>query len=433
MRLEYAQKCCASFNTLLMHVDCVKKLFLIVCCPADIEVLPGKQRTMTEATERRSRIITSLLNSKLDAVLCSSSSEVLLLTGYWPVMSSSIAVHTADGDVRLIVPEDEVELAKKTSPARLISYKPAGLHTLQPPLELLRASLTQALGELGLEKARLGLQLGEGVQPSSYAVSYQFRSSLLDLLEQLLPNGSFEACDDLLEDLKAVKTAGELAILDKACHVAAAAFARAESVIKAGLRETDVAAAVQSAFETCPSARHFERSYGYFFCMSGPNSAKAAAAFARTRDRKLEAGDLVMIHGNTCADGYWTDITRTYTVGKPSARQTDMRKAILQARAAGLAAIRPGVAGCDVDLAVRSVMKEHGLGEAFKHAAGHGVGFAAANPNGIPRIHPLSRDVLKAGMTFNVEPAAYFDGYGGMRHCDLVAVTDDGAKVLTQF
>jgi len=61
------------------------------------------------------------------------------------------------------------------------------------------------------------------------------------------------------------------------------------------------------------------------------------------------------------------------------------------------------------------------------------VGFAAANPNGLPRIHPKSPDVLEAGMTFNVEPAAYFDGFGGMRHCDVVAVTGAGVDVLTEF
>jgi len=78
-------------------------------------------------------------------------------------------------------------------------------------------------------------------------------------------------------------------------------------------------------------------------------------------------------------------------------------------------------------------MKSHGFGSEFKHAAGHGVGFAAANPNGRPRIHPLSPDVLEAGMTFNLEPAAYFEGYGGMRHCNVIAVTSDGAKVMTDF
>jgi Xaa-Pro aminopeptidase len=140
-----------------------------------------------------------------------------------------------------------------------------------------------------------------------------------------------------------------------------------------------------------------------------------------------------MIHANTCADGYWTDITRTYTAGQASARHNDMREAIMEARSAGLAAVRPGATGSDVDKAARTVMESHGLGKAFKHAAGHGVGFAAANANGRPRIHPLSPDVLEEGMTFNLEPAAYFEGYGGMRHCDVVAVTKDGAEVITEF
>jgi Xaa-Pro aminopeptidase len=389
--------------------------------------------TMPTFSKRRSRLIAALHDAKLDAVVCSSASEVLLLTGYWPVMSSSIAVYTADGTVRLIVPEDEMELAEKASSVKLISYRPAGLTILESPLVQLSVALGKVLEELGLRKATVGLPMGEGMQPSSYATSYQFRCSLLELLKELIPGGSFQACDPLLESLKAVKTLGELAILERACEVAGEAFACAETVIDVGLRETEIAAAVQSAFETAPLARQFERSYGYFFCMSGPNSAKAAAAYARTRDRKLEQGDLVMIHCNTCADGYWTDITRTFTVGAASGRQTEIRKAILQARDAGLAAIRPGAMGCDVDDAVRRVMTEHGLGEAFRHSTGHGVGFAAANPNALPRMHPLSNDVLETGMTFNVEPAAYFDGYGGMRHCDVVAVTDNGVKMLTQF
>jgi Xaa-Pro aminopeptidase/Xaa-Pro dipeptidase len=176
-----------------------------------------------------------------------------------------------------------------------------------------------------------------------------------------------------------------------------------------------------------------ERSYGFFYCMSGPNSAEAAAAYARTRQRRLEEGDLVLIHANTCGDGYWTDITRTYTVGEPPQRHIAIREAIAEARTAALHAVRPGVPACEVDRAARTVMERHGLGEAFKHSTGHGVGYAAANANGLPRIHPKSPDVLEENMTFNIEPAAYFDGYGGMRHCDVVAVTQDGVTVLTEF
>ncbi len=253
------------------------------------------------------------------------------------------------------------------------------------------------------------------------------------LLAQLLPSARFVASDNVLETMKARKTKKESDLMRHAVAVASAGFAKSIESIQPGLRETEVAASLQSAFDTSLDAVSLQRSYGSFYCMSGPNSARASAAYARTRQRRLEEGDLVMIHANTCADGYWTDITRTYSVGAPSARHEEMRSAIEAARDAGLRSIHPGAAARDVDQATRAVMEARSMGAAFLQAAGHGVGFAAVNANGLPRIHAHSSDVLKEGMTFNLELAAYFDGYGGMRHCDVIAVTPTGASVLTQF
>ena len=388
---------------------------------------------MAADPERNARTAAVLLDAHLDAAIVSSPTQVLLMTGYWPVMGSSVALFSSDGEVHLVVPEDEVELAAKTSSAHITSYQPANLRSLNSPIDSLKVALRSILAKLGLAKARVGIEVALGVQPSSYAVSTVYHSSLATLLQELLPRATFVGSDEMFECMKAAKTATELDLLQKTCCVAAAGFLKAEAAIQPGLREPEIASALQAAFDTTPLASEFERSYGYFFCMSGPNSAKASAAYARTRQRVVEPGDLVMIHANTCGDGYWTDITRTYTAGEPTARQNDIRAAISEAREAGLGAIRPGVMGRDVDHATRLVMKAHGLGEAFRHASGHGVGFAAANPNGRPRIHPLSQDVLEEGMTFNLEPAAYFDDYGGMRHCDLIAVTKVGAKVMTDF
>jgi Xaa-Pro aminopeptidase len=388
---------------------------------------------MASDPERHKRTVAALDASPHDALICSSPTEVLLLTGYWPVMGSSLAIVTSSGDARVIVPEDETELAEKTSSAGIVPYRPGGLHTLESPLQLLKGPLRSVMTDLSLSKARIGIQLTQGVQPSSYAVCTEFRASLLELLLEIQPGAIYEGCDGLLEEMKATKTVKELELMQRAARVAAKGFAEVADHVQPGARETDVAAAAQAGFETTREGELFERSYGYFFCMSGPNSAKAGAAYARTRQRVIKEGDLVMIHANTCADGYWTDITRTYIAGKPSERQCHMRSAISEARSAGLRAIRPGVEGRHVDHAARSVMESHNLGKAFKHSAGHGVGFAAANPNGRPRIHPLSPDVLEAGMTFNLEPAAYFDDYGGMRHCDLIAVTEGGARVMSDF
>lgn len=383
--------------------------------------------------DRKQRIVDALKTSSFDALVCGSASDVLLLTGYWPVIAASIAVFTSDGDVQIILPEDEVELAEKTSAAKLNPYKPTDLATLKTPIEALADPLRDLTSRLKLSKARIGLPLNQDMQPSSYAATVDFRCSLPCVIRELHPQAKHLACDDFIADLQSRKTARELDLMRTAADVCESGFAKAVESIQVGEREANVAAAVQAAFEGCPKAEALHRSYGFFFCMSGPNSALASAAYARTRERKIAAGDLVMIHANTCADGYWTDVTRTYTAENSSKQQEEMRSAINEARTAALRSIRCGVAACDVDKAARDVMTSHGFGKAFRHSTGHGVGFAAANPNARPRIHPASPDILDLGMTFNLEPAAYFDGYGGMRHCDVVAVTSTGATVLTDF
>ncbi len=385
--------------------------------------------------ERTARLCAAMKEAGLHAIVCTSPSEVLLLTGYWPIFATSAAVLTAEGALHAIVPADEEELASQTSGATLTAYEPELLTKLTGPADQLREPLAALLRKLGLERGTLGLRLKLGVQPASYAVMTDFRHSLDNLLQELAQGAKLVACDDLLETQKAAKTAHELELMRLGSRVAEAGFAAAAEAIRPGLREAEVAAAIQAAFDAAPEAQALRRSYGFFFCMSGPNAATAAAAYARTRQRRIENGDLVMIHANTCGDGFWTDITRTYTAGGERVeRHEAMRTAIGAARDSALKAIRPGVPAREVDQAARSVMRAHGFGDKeFKHPTGHGVGYAAANGDALPRIHPDSPDVLTEGMTFNVEPAAYLEGYGGMRHCDVVAVGADGVEVLTEY
>ena len=383
--------------------------------------------------ERRNAIVNTLGNSHFHGLVCCDPTSVLLLTGFWPVLGTSVVIFAADGNVAVIVPEDEVEIADGSTSARIIPYKPSQLKSLECPIRALSGPLRLALSSLSLSGKILGVEFRQTMQPASYASAANFHTSLIDLLDGLCLSLKLASCDPILEPLKARKTKKEIYLMQKAADVAADGFIEAHHCIAPGMRETQIAAAAQSAFDTSLKAKGLERSYGFFYCMSGPNSAKAAAAYARTRQRTIQRGDLVMIHANTCADGYWTDITRTYTAGEPTERQNTIRTAISEARSEALNAIRPGVAASDVDHAARGVMTKHGFGDAFKHATGHGVGFAAANANALPRIHPESPDVLAEGMTFNIEPAAYFDGYGGMRHCDVVTVDSDGATVLTDY
>ncbi len=152
--------------------------------------------------ERTARLCAAMKAAGLDAVVCTSPSEVLLLTGYWPIFATSVAVLTAEGALRAIVPEDEQELAAGSSGAQLTTYEPEMLTKLTGPVAQLREPLGAVLTQLGLERATIGVRLQLGVQPVSYGVMTEFRQSLGDLLGKLAPEARLESCDDLLGGAK---------------------------------------------------------------------------------------------------------------------------------------------------------------------------------------------------------------------------------------
>jgi Xaa-Pro aminopeptidase len=132
-------------------------------------------------------------------------------------------------------------------------------------------------------------------------------------------------------------------------------------------------------------------------------------------------------------DGYCVDLTRTVQIG-PS--RPDFRRlfdAVAEAQAAAIRAVRPGVLASDVDRAARDVLTRHGLGEAFGHGTGHGLGLEVHEE---PRVgRPLAghpETPLEPGMVFTVEPGAYVEDLGGVRIEDDVLVTGSGCEVLTR-
>ena len=389
---------------------------------------------MPRDAERLDRIADLLKAERLDALVCSLPENVLLASSYWPVVGTSLAIVTRDRRVALIVPEDEQELADCDSVDDLVTFQPGSLEDLRTTVEAVREPFRKALRRLGLERASIGCECGDEFEPASYAGMHLYQAGILRLLAECLPDAGMRPADLLLARLKSVLTPIELDRLRRACRVAACAWAAAEPRLRAGLKEVEAAALFQSrlAIEGV-GFEGVQRAGGHVACMSGPHSAQAHGAYARSRSRVLEIADLALVHCNSYADGYWTDITRTYSISMPEERQRRMRQAVVDARAAALAAIAPGVPAAEVDRAAREVLAARGFGDAFKHSTGHGVGFVAIDHNAMPRLHPASPDVLESGMVCNVEPAVYLDGYGGLRHCDVVAVTESGFEVLTPF
>ena len=376
-----------------------------------------KQLTpLSQDRERVRRIQEALSDSLFSALICSLPKHVLMLTGYWPVVGTSIAVVTKDCPTYLIVPQDEEKLARKSHADRILTFQPGSLDKLTTAAEEVRAPLRQVLDEIHLPAGAIGSDIGGHVEPASYAATHFYGSSVQRLVRELAPDCHLHNAEELLAKLRSSLTPAEIERVQLACSLAAEAFRAGASELRAGITEMQAADAFHSALNTIPSSSEdIERKQAFFYCMSGANSALADAAYARSRERVLRPGDLVMIHCNSAVDGFWTDITRTYIAGSPDRKQEEIYAAIFEARAAALSIIQPGKPAADVDRAARDVLTKRGLGKQFTHQTGHGVGFDAISHTARPRLHPKSPDVLEADMVFNIEPAVYIDGFGGLR------------------
>jgi Xaa-Pro aminopeptidase len=387
---------------------------------------------MRRDDERVSRIVAGLERHGLEAVVCSLPSNVLLLTGYWPVVGTAIAVASRRGQVGLVAPSDERELTEAGWADEIHFFESGSIEEIRSISATVQLPLEEVLRAMRVIGGRVGWESGAASQPCSYAEMHLYGAGMESLLRRVGLT-SLHPADELLAILRSRPTAEELRRIRTACALAERAFQAGARLVRPGQPESEVAAGFRRPLYSPGDWLGAARVDGFIFCMSGPNAAAAYGAYARSRERPVAFGDLLLLHCNSYADGYWTDITRTYCLGEPNQRQQRMYQAVFAARTAALAAIRPGVRAAEVDRAARGELESHGFGREFKHPTGHGVGFAAIDHNALPRIHPRSQDLLESGMVFNVEPAIYFDGLEGMRHCDMVAVTDSGVELLTPF
>jgi len=167
------------------------------------------------------------------------------------------------------------------------------------------------------------------------------------------------------------------------------------------------------------------------FVASGSTTADAHRyAFGSTR-RKLRHGDLVMLELDVIADGYSSDITRTFVVGKPSKLQKRLFEAVLDSQTTAISAIKPGIAAAEVARLSNEVIRRHGFSEYLIHGLGHGIGVAVHEP--IPTLHPQSNNILQPGMVHSVEPGIYGRRIGGVRIEDDILDTERGAEYLSTY
>ena len=227
----------------------------------------------------------------------------------------------------------------------------------------------------------------------------------------------------LVEELRAVKDDAELEAVRRAAALTSEAYARFAEERFAGRTERELAWRLDELFhELGAEAPAFET-----IVASGPNSARP---HARPSDRKVGAGETIVVDAGVRLDGYCSDCTRTFSTGSLPERLQEAYAVCLEAQLAGLDAVRAGATGVAVDGAARRVIDEAGFGEAFGHGLGHGVGL---DVHEAPRLAKESGDTLAAANVVTVEPGIYLEGLGGIRIEDLVIVGEDGPEITTGF
>lgn len=223
------------------------------------------------------------------------------------------------------------------------------------------------------------------------------------------------------------KDAEETARITKASEKIDDIYEMLEKTIRPGVTEIELAAEVMKmATEEHLSPLAAEGSLGAIIIGSGEN---AAYPHAELTDRKVRDGDLVIADIFFRYEGYCSDCTRTYGVGKVSKERRDGYAAVHEAQLRGVELVKAGETGQRVHEEVRAVLGRYGLDKYFTHGTGHGVGI---DIHELPSLGSKSADTLQKGDVVTVEPGIYVPDEYGVRIEDTIVI-DGAARVLHNY
>ena len=351
---------------------------------------------------RVAALCTAVATSQVDGLVVSHPPNLLYLFGV--SASSGLAVVTSAGATVLADERYREAFAQAAADLPGVTIVSVGVGSSYE--ETLAGTLAaRSLRAVGVEAAAMSLGRASAVR-------------------RQLPKAVFLVeTDGLVERLRMVKDPWEQAIFREAGARLTEVAACILPEVLAGRQERAVAWDIEVALRE----GGFERSAFETIVASGPNSARP---HHRAGDRRIAAGDLVVVDFGGVLDGYAVDMTRTVAVGAIGDDQRTWLAAVASAQRAAIAAVRPGVLPSNVDGAARGVLTKAGLGERFVHSTGHGLGLEVHER---PTIGPRgdASGPLAAGTVFTVEPGVYVPGRGGVRIEDDVIVTATGVERLT--
>ena len=351
-----------------------------------------------EVATRSERLRESVGAAGLDGLLVSNLTNIRYLTGF----TGSSGLLLLSGTGLLLLTDGRYG---EQATAQLAA---AGVDATIEVSASQREPLSAAVSAAGI--ARLGLE--------ATAVTW---ADQRDYAATWFPTVELVATDGLVEAQRVVKDDGEVDRIATAAAIADSAFAQVRHMLGEGPTEAEFAIELDMAMRRLGAEGvSFET-----IVASGPS---AALPHHRPDDRRVRDGDLVVVDFGALLDGYHSDMTRTVMIGEPTAVGQRMYDVVLQAQAAGVAAVSAGVAAAEVDSAARAVIDAAGWADAFLHGTGHGIGLDIHEE---PRVGQRSTARLVDRCVVTVEPGVYLPDHGGVRIEDTVLVTADGCRPLT--
>jgi Xaa-Pro aminopeptidase len=255
-----------------------------------------------------------------------------------------------------------------------------------------------------------------GIESESISVGVRDR-----LARVLKGKASLRSTPSLVESARMVKDSGEILRIRRAVELGAGLFQTACQNIRPGVREVEVAAAMEFAARRAGAE-------GMSFPTILAAGARSAVIHGRASNARIPKRGFVVCDFGVILAGYCSDRTRTVHVGQPSKQARELYDAVLEAQQAAIAAVGPGVSAGEVDAAARNVLRKRKLARYFTHSTGHGLGLEIHES---PRVAAGQSQKLEPGMVITIEPGAYVPGKWGVRIEDVVVVTPSGCEVFS--
>ncbi len=281
-------------------------------------------------------------------------------------------------------------------------------------IEMRRGAMTGALAGV-LERA--GLK----------TVALQAEHATLTIRDELaraIGARSIKTLSGVVAGLRAIKTTGEIKLIQRALKIQQDALEATLPTIKPGQTELEICARLEYEMKVRGSS---DPSFATIVAAKA-NSSKPHAHPGMLR---TAAGKPLLIDWGATWQGYHGDMTRTFSLGRWPAAIAEIFDVVLEAHEASAAAIRAGVTNHEVDAIARKVISDAGFGDRFGHGLGHGVGL---NVHEGPSLGPRGpRIELEPGHVVTIEPGIYLPGVGGVRIEDIYAVTERGCRNLSRL